>query len=305
MQSKNYFIKTAALLAFLLCTGSISSTATIVTIQVGGATNSFTPASATIFPGDTVRWQWAAGFHTSTSTSVPLGAAPWDQTMSSAANNFDYVPTVIGTYNYQCNPHAPGMAGTFTVSTPLSVSMDQLKGELTPDGTVQLNWTTYTEDNNKHFEVQRSGDGFGFKTIGTQPSKAKEGNSSTAIAYTYTDKEQLVARAFYRLRQVNHDGKSSYSNVFFISRQGANDLVLHIHPNPAKTHVMIHIAGKIGDKAEMQLLDLSGRLLDQVTPSKDNTEMSSFDIAKLPAGVYLIKYTDVNQTITEKVTKED
>ncbi len=68
-----------------------------------------------------------AGFHTSTSTAVPGGAATWDQTMSSAGDNFDYIPAVIGIYNYQCNPHAPGMAGTFTVSTPLSVTMSQLK----------------------------------------------------------------------------------------------------------------------------------------------------------------------------------
>lgn len=304
MQVKNY-IKAAALLILFFYSGSITSQATILTIQVGGASNSFSPASATIFLGDTVRWQWAAGFHTSTSTAVPAGAATWDQTMSSAADNFDYIPSVTGAYNYLCTPHAPGMAGTFTVSAPLSVTMDQLKGELNPGSHVLLSWNTYTEDNNKLFEVQRSTDGRTFKVTGTELSKAKGGNSSTPIAYSHTDKEQLGARAFYRLRQVDNDGKSSYSNVFFIARQGANDLVLHVHPNPTSTQVMIHIAGKIGDKAELQLLDLSGKVLDAVTPSKDNTEMASFDLSKLAAGTYLIRYTDVNQTVTEKVTKKD
>lgn len=302
---QSLFFKRPALIALLLCAGMLPTSAAILTITVGGATNTFAPASATIFLGDTVRWQWAGGFHTSTSTSIPGGAVPWDQSMTSAAGNFDYIPAVTGNYNYWCTPHQPAMAGTFTVSLPLPVKMEPLSAKLNTENRVQLSWKTLTETNNKQFAIQRSPDGFGFKTIGIQATKAKDGLSQEPIAYTYTDKEILGARAFYRLQQTDNDGLQSYSNVCFIARKGAEDLVLHLHPNPTRDHVMVHLAGPLGEQASIQLLDLTGKLLEQFSLAKDNNDMPMFDLRKRAAGVYLIRYTDDRQTITEKVTRSE
>jgi len=290
--------------AVLLVAGSLNAPATIVTIQVGGATNSFSPSSTTVTLGDTVRWQWVAGFHTTTSTTIPSGAASWNQTMSSAGS-FDYVPAVTGTYNYWCVPHSPAMAGTFTVTSPLPVKMDELKAELTADKKVQLRWNTFMEDRNRHFEIQHSADGFTFKTAGIQPSLAEQGSSASPIAYSWLSVEPLVTRAYYRLYQVDQDGRGGYSNVCFVSARGANDMVLHLHPNPFKDHLMIHLEGKPGSQAEIQLLDASGRLLQAEAITGGYQGMTTFDTRKLPAGNYMIRYTDQHQTLVEKVTKKE
>jgi len=302
---RSLFFKKPALIALLLCAGILPASAAILTITVGGASNTFSPSSATIFLGDTVRWQWAGGFHTSTSTSVPGGAATWNQSMTSAAGNFDYIPSVTGTYNYQCTPHAPVMVGTFTVSQPLPVSMEPLSAKINTEGRVQLSWKTLSETNNKQFAVQRSADGFSFKTIGTLATKAPGGLSHEPLHYSYTDKEILAARAFYRLQQTDNDGRQSYSNVCFIARKGAEDLVLHLHPNPTRDHVMVHLSGPIGEAASIQLLDLTGKLLEQFSLAKDNSDMPLFDLRKRAAGIYLIRYTDDRQTLTEKVTRSE
>jgi hypothetical protein len=62
------------------------------------------------------------GFHTTTSTSVPVGAATWDQALNSSTPTYTYVPTVAGTYSYKCIPHeSMGMTGTFTVTNPTGI----------------------------------------------------------------------------------------------------------------------------------------------------------------------------------------
>lgn len=278
--------------------------ATIVVINVGGASNTFAPSSTTITLGDTIRFQWQGGTHTTTSLGIPGGATAWNQPMTAASTTYTYKPAVQGVYNYQCNPHAPGMAGTFTVSAPTPVKMGNVAGKIDEQGRAALSWTTYTEENNKYFEVQRSADGFGFTRVDQVPSQAPKGNSTTALNYSYTDAAPISERAFYRLMQVDIDGKSAYSNVVFLAIKGENDLQLHLHPNPVKDKLNIHIAGKIGKNATITLIDISGKVLQTKVPDQDNTRMTLFDMGKMQAGQYLIQYKDDNQDITKKVTKE-
>src|SRR5271169_2261815 len=80
----------------------------IVTVQ----NHVFTPASFTINLGDTVKWTWLNGSHTTTSLTIPAGAATWDHPINTSSKSFIYVPSVAGVYNYKCTPHfAMGMQG--------------------------------------------------------------------------------------------------------------------------------------------------------------------------------------------------
>src|SRR5690606_14823363 len=97
-----------------------NASATTHTVQVSDF--QFTPGTLSIQLGDTIKWVWVAGTtmaHTTTSTTIPAGAAPWDVPIASANDSFIYVPAVTGTYNYWCTPHAPAMAGSFEV-TPVT-----------------------------------------------------------------------------------------------------------------------------------------------------------------------------------------
>ena len=78
---------------------------------------------------------------------------------------------------------------------------------------VQLNWTTATEKNNSHFNIQRSNDGLNFENITKVMGK---GNSSSINNYFYTDVNVPNNNLYYRLQQVDVDGKSTLSAVILI-----------------------------------------------------------------------------------------
>ncbi|MBM4159324.1 MAG: T9SS type A sorting domain-containing protein [Ignavibacteria bacterium] len=82
----------------------------------------FTPQNETAEVGDTIKWIWVSGFHTTTSTSIPAGALSWDELITPAIQTYIYVLQVPGTYNYVCTPHVMmGMTGTIVVSIPTGI----------------------------------------------------------------------------------------------------------------------------------------------------------------------------------------
>ena len=111
-------------LSMMFLAGTIFSNrihATIHQVQVGNY--SFNPSSMNVIIGDTVKWIWVSGTHTTTSTTIPPGATSWDSPITSSNPSYEYVVTVEGTYNYKCSIHASmGMVGSFVASShPLTV----------------------------------------------------------------------------------------------------------------------------------------------------------------------------------------
>jgi plastocyanin len=99
----------------------LNADATIHVVVV--SSNQFNPNSTSVNVGDTVRFSWVSGSHTTTSVTIPNGAATWDSPMTSNVSQFDYKVTVAGSYSYKCTPHAGGgMVGTFTASTVTGIN---------------------------------------------------------------------------------------------------------------------------------------------------------------------------------------
>ncbi|MEO6038249.1 MAG: plastocyanin/azurin family copper-binding protein [Saprospiraceae bacterium] len=112
--------KTYLLLLLAILCGSLRAYAVVHTITVQNF--QFTPANiTTVHVGDTIKWTWINGAHTTTSTAVPAGAASWNQAMSQSSQTFSYKVTKAGVYNYWCVPHQPSMAGSFTASAVSAV----------------------------------------------------------------------------------------------------------------------------------------------------------------------------------------
>jgi len=111
---KTFFLVVLVHLCF-----AINGFATIKTINVQNF--SFSPANTSAFVGDTIKFQWLGGTHTTTCNGTsgstrPAGAPAWNSPMQSNSPTFLYVITVPGTYHYVCVPHAPGMAGNITAT---------------------------------------------------------------------------------------------------------------------------------------------------------------------------------------------
>ncbi len=102
---------------------SFNALATTWTVNVQNF--SFSPSALpNVFVGDTVKWQWVNGDHTTTSLVIPAGAQAWDQALHVGNQTFSYIVTTAGSYSYKCTPHFPGMEGSFTANiigiTPIS-----------------------------------------------------------------------------------------------------------------------------------------------------------------------------------------
>jgi plastocyanin len=89
---------------------SVYSFATVHNVTV--LSNQFSPSSLSVNVGDTITWTYGSGNpHTTTSTTIPAGAASWNSAISSGSTTFSYEVTVEGNYNYKCTPH--GFTGQF------------------------------------------------------------------------------------------------------------------------------------------------------------------------------------------------
>ena len=108
------------LLIGVLYSSDVSAAKWIVTVQ----DYFFSPANLpNVVVGDTIEWEWVNGTHTTTSTTIPAGAATWDSPISSTNTSFEYKVTVAGTYDYQCSIHAGlGMIGSFTAAASSGIA---------------------------------------------------------------------------------------------------------------------------------------------------------------------------------------
>jgi len=110
-------ISTLCISALMLTFWSFKTNATTVIVNVEDF--EFDPAIFTINVGDQVMWMWdnSAGQHTTTSTTIPAGAASWDEVIGQNSQMFTYTATVPGSYDYVCLYHqSMGMIGHFTVN---------------------------------------------------------------------------------------------------------------------------------------------------------------------------------------------
>jgi plastocyanin len=94
---------------------------TIHEIKLWDGYMQFLPSSLEIQLGDTIQWlplDFPTMVHSITSTNIPSGAASFDEVWQAPADTFfQYIPAVIGLYEYICIPHLQmGMTGSFNVT---------------------------------------------------------------------------------------------------------------------------------------------------------------------------------------------
>jgi len=114
-------------LFIILCSAWFYSNATIHTVLVSDF--NFIPASVNAVCGDTVAWVWSSGTHTTTSTSVPSCATPWNAPVTTAQSTFSYVIPCEGVYNYYCTVH-PSMTANIIATCATGIQDPSISGSL-------------------------------------------------------------------------------------------------------------------------------------------------------------------------------
>ena len=160
--------------------------------------------------------------------------------------------------------------------------------------TVTLNWSTELEIDSKEFVIQR-GDGNTFTGVGVVNAT---GNSSTKLNYTFTDNNNSTVTTYYRLKNVDNNGRFTYSGIRTIKGIGAAAEVT-VFPNPARANSRMSVTGA-APNSSIQLVDFSGKVIKNIS----NNTMNSLDLSGVNNGTYLLRIIDkiTNEVVNKKIT---
>lgn len=169
---------------------------------------------------------------------------------------------------------------TVTLTEPLPVTLTHFSGARAQGAkVVNLTWATANEQNNAYFRVERSEDSKSFESL-AQVSGA--GNSTKAQSYSFTDNRPLAGVAYYRLRQIDFDGKATYSPVVFVAAPERGKDWLMATAAPRQFTVM-----GLGDgDSNLTVMDAMGRTVYSQTVTLKRADVM---LPTLPQGVYFFR----------------
>jgi len=167
---------------------------------------------------------------------------------------------------------------TLSTITTLPVNWVAFLAKETREG-ILLNWNTSNEINSNLFDVQHSTDGSHWNNIG---NVAAAGNSFVEKTYSFLHKTPEVGNNFYRLNQIDIDGKSTYSNVVSILSTIPNTAV-KILSNPIQNGLL---QVQVGQVQSIVLQNAVGQIMVQKTLSQG---LNNINVGNLPKGIYFVK----------------
>ena len=226
-------------------------------------------------------------------TTLPPGVLYSPSTgLITVGNRFGLVP---GTYSFRVAlTDATGNRTVVTVTLtfngptpdtePLPVDLVFFKA-FAEGGNIRLDWRTASELNNDRFLVQRSIDGYNFKTIG---NVGGNGNSHRVIDYKFIDRNPQNGRNYYRLVQVDYDGTETKSPITSATISGITQK-LKVYPNPTRAKVNILRTGVAAEDIRVVIQDIKGiTVMERQLSALNGQDEIAVDMSSLPGGIYLL-----------------
>jgi len=153
--------------------------------------------------------------------------------------------------------------------------------------TVEVNWITASEFNNDYFTIEKSQDGNEWITAHEANGA---GNSTTPISYSYTDLDPFPRTSYYRLKQTDFDGTTTYSDPASVNLKNIVQPI--VFPNPTQGEVVVSGIDLLSDiesvpDLKFRLSNLMGNTFT-IPYSQINGDIQ-FDISSFAKGIYLLE----------------
>ena len=165
-------------------------------------------------------------------------------------------------------------SGTFV---PLPVNWRSVTADLNNAKQARIKWRV-DELSVNNYEVEKSIDAIHYTQIGNIPSKGDGDNS-----YEFTEPQLLADIAWYRIKQIDIDGRFTYSSIIVL--RSGNDHRVSAYPNPVKDIVTIVVDKKSLDKPAI-LTDMYGKTLQSL---RIGSLSFTVNLHGYPAGYYILK----------------
>jgi len=163
---------------------------------------------------------------------------------------------------------------------PLPVELTNFSGK-NINNLNKLVWRTNSEENNDYFTIERSTNAKEWSEIGTVYGA---GNSSTTKDYQYVDNKIENKQYYYRLKQTDYDGTSTYFKIISIK----SDIVssIKISPNPVQDYISVVVDKDIPQGETIIILDITGKIIKQ---ERIKDSKVKFEISNFPKGIYYVR----------------
>ncbi len=184
----------------------------------------------------------------------------------------------------------------------LPLTIDQFNGYY-DNAVTQLKWTTFSEINMDHFDIERSTDGTNFRQIGRIYAT---GNSSSNTSYSYMDISAERGANFYRLAMIDNDGNYTYSSVITLSVDVKGITVSVVYPNPFSKKVVVKLDCTKPEQITIRVIDNAGSVvrtqLANLSLGENNIVIQN--VADLPSGIYYLEVIGDHRSMKTKLMKQ-
>ncbi len=162
-----------------------------------------------------------------------------------------------------------------------------------------INWNTATEINSKGYSVERSINGTDWKELQFVNSGL---NTTSAKQYSILDNNPSKGINYYRLKQIDLDGKYTYSSIQSLKFSGFGSNSFSFYPNPAKNRLNVLLETINSNTASLQLVNSQGNMVRNIILGSRNSDSNiAIDISTLTKGVYYLTLKDGPVVSTSKV----
>lgn len=169
----------------------------------------------------------------------------------------------------------------------LPITLTSFTAEVVDNDKVALKWQTATETNNAFFIIERSKDGITFEDLFEVPGA---GNSSIPINYSEMDETPLPGTSYYRLKQVDFDGRENRHNVEVVTLSDKEGFTVEMYPNPADRFIYIGLTISGDAKGTVEVYSMNGQLVKSVSVDVyDGYSKIPFNVSDIPSGQYAVQ----------------
>ena len=183
---------------------------------------------------------------------------------------------------------------------PLPVELTFFKGK-TSGNTNTLSWQTASEINNSQFEIERSTDGKTFEEIGKVNGN---GNNVLVADYEFEDRNP-AALTYYRLRQVDFDGRFEYSDIVSIGRRTSDASAVSVFPNPTTDVLNVSYFSEMEEELTITIVDITGRVVySENSMLNDGANKLELNCNILEKGTYFLNLQSNNVSQSKFFVKQ-
>ena len=154
--------------------------------------------------------------------------------------------------------------------------------------------------NNDYFVIERSSNAIIWEQVGTIQGA---GNSNTQMDYSFVDSDPIDRLSYYRLTQVDYDGKSkTYNPVSTLCGSNNNGLPIEVYPNPVLNEFTfeLDLEEYQGNEVSYTILDAKGAIVasDYIELNRGFNKQK-INVVNLPNGVYFLRFNNTRDHIAE------